>query len=528
MTRFSRIVAVGALLVAALAATPAFAATTPVARLDLNAPVETGTQCMPCHATIAGAKSPGHIFQHGSHMTLSCDACHWAPPHSGGVTVLPSMQACFNCHGLMHGSVQIARSDCSECHTAPRAQLVPADHVAGYAGKPHAIDSAADANRCLMCHTAESCDACHVKQKVNTPPTQPEYRPLLPDKPRRPAIRVMPTGTVTMGQCVSCHPDLDRYIPGRVIFAHATHLQKAFACKDCHRSFAHGPDSTARPDMPACYQCHGLTHARLGLVATEKCADCHPKSFVLRPADHTAAFVAKTHKDAANVSPEQCAMCHAADFCTSCHQGKPKAPGGPARPQVIPAGHRVPAFRTTHGKDFLKQKGACGSCHVSATCERCHTTPMPHPADWTSAHPLAKDLNAQDCKVCHLNRQTCEECHHRNLRGTDLTLANCVKCHPVMATRPATKIKPSGLAEHAVHFDVALPSKKGKPYKCEECHVGFGFVAVRAAGVNAPASGGHDLRSCYECHGALDINNTQKAPWPGNSLCLRCHSDLNL
>jgi hypothetical protein len=219
-------------------------------------------------------------------------------------------------------------------------------------------------------------------------------------------------------------------------------------------------------------------------------------------------------------------MCHAPAFCVSCHQGRPKRAGGPARPQIIPSGHRLGAFRTTHGKDFLAQKGACGSCHESASCERCHTTPMPHPSDWTVSHPLAKDLDAQDCKVCHIKRQTCEECHHRDLRGKELVLANCVKCHPIMATVPATSIKPYGLADHAVHFNVA--EKKGRPYTCEQCHVGFGVLAARPAGAAPPLSQGHDLRSCYECHGALDYNNVLISPYPGNALCLRCHSDLHL
>ena len=125
-----------AAFVAAMTIAPAFAATapSPVAQIDLNAPVESGSQCMPCHADLSKTQTPGLIFQHGSHMTLSCDACHWAPPHTGGASVLPPMQACFNCHGLQHHGVQIARSDCGLCHTAPRSQLMPASHVAGYAG----------------------------------------------------------------------------------------------------------------------------------------------------------------------------------------------------------------------------------------------------------------------------------------------------------------------------------------------------------------------------------------------------------
>ncbi len=521
-----RTLAVGVLLAAALTAVSAFAATTPVPSVNLNSPVTTGTQCMPCHATIGAAKTPGHIFQHGSHITLSCDSCHWAPPHTGGVTILPSMQSCFNCHGLTHGDVQIARSDCAECHTTPRSKLIPGDHLPGYVGKPHATAALTDANLCLLCHTADSCDACHIQQNVNTPLTQPAYQPLMPNKPGRPAITIQPTGIVTIGQCVSCHPDLDRFLPGRVIFAHASHLRNAFACKDCHRAFPHSPDTTSRVEMPACYQCHGLSHSKLGLVATDKCADCHPKDFVLKPADHTTDFIATAHKDPANVSPESCGMCHAPVFCVSCHQGKPKVAGGPARKQVVPEAHKLPAFRTTHGKDFLAQKGACGSCHESASCERCHITPMPHPADWTNNHALATDMNAQDCKVCHINRSTCQECHHRNLRGQTLVLENCVKCHPIMATQPATAIKTTGLAEHAVHFIVA--EKKGKAYKCEQCHVGFGFTAVQAAGTKSNVTKSHDLTACYDCHGALDYTSVLIAPYPGYSLCIRCHSNLNL
>jgi len=528
MRRFARIILTSVALCAALVAVPAYAATTPVSPLDLNAPVKTGTQCVPCHATIAGAKTPGHIFQHGSHMTLSCEACHWAPPHTGGVSVLPSMQSCFNCHGLRHKGTEVARSSCATCHTTPRAKLRPRDHVATWKVRPHADAALADANRCLMCHDAATCDECHVKEGVKTPPTQPAFKPLMPNKLRRPAINVVPKGTVTMGQCVACHPDLDSFIPGRVIFAHATHLRNAFACKDCHRAFPHGPDTVSRPAMPACYQCHGLTHARRGLVATEKCADCHPKDFALRPADHTTQFVRKTHKAAANRSAEQCAMCHTPAFCTACHQGRPATEGGPARQKVVPAGHRLQTFRAQHGKDFLAQRGACGSCHDSASCERCHTTPMPHPTDWTSSHPLATDLDAADCKVCHVKRQTCQECHHNALRGAELIAKNCVACHPIMKTTPATDIKNSGFAEHAVHFSVANKDKKGKAYRCEQCHVGFGFTAVRAAGVQEQLNQGHDLRSCYECHGALDYKNVQIAPYPGNSLCIRCHSDLNL
>ena len=491
--------------------------------IELNAPVQSLTACMPCHSNLADAKRPGLIFSHGSHMTMSCDGCHRFPAHTGGVSIAPEMSTCFNCHGLRHGDQEVALSACATCHTRPRSQLRPASHGRDWASKPHADASRADSNACMMCHTAESCDACHAKTAPGAEKTQSAYRPILKGRPRPPAVRVMPNAPVTMGQCVNCHPDIDRFMPGRIIFAHATHLRRAFACKDCHRAFAHGPNTTTRPDMPACYQCHGLTHASLGLVATDKCAACHPKDFALKPVDHTASFVAHAHKAAANLSPQQCAMCHAATFCGDCHQGKPAYPGGPARRRVIPADHKKATFKTLHGKNYLKQQGACGSCHESASCERCHTTPMPHPVDWTSTHALSKGLDNAECNVCHTDRKRCQECHHNGMRGRELTAKNCVRCHPVMATQPPTAIKEKIFAEHAVHFNVASKTKRGKPYKCEDCHVGFGMSAVVAHDTGSQSSQGHDLRLCYECHGALDVDSVQIAPYPGKSLCLRCH-----
>jgi len=495
---------------------------TPTPPVDVNAPVTSGTQCAPCHARIAEAVRPGIIFTHGSHLLVSCDGCHWGPPHRGGATVGPTMESCFNCHGVYHGDKPVARSDCAACHTKS-FKLRPSWHTADWKLKPHATRAKAGANVCLMCHDAKAfCDACHVEQGLKLPPTQAVYRPILRREPATTPLMVYPDGQTSMAQCVKCHPDLDRFLPGRVIFEHGQHLEMAFRCESCHKSFGHGPDQTYRPDMPTCYACHGLAHASRALVATQECSACHPKDFVLKPADHTPAFVAKDHRDGANKKPETCAMCHETSFCTACHQGRPAKKGGPERPRVIPADHRKKDFQVTHGKSYLGQEGACASCHDATTCQRCHKTPVPHPPDWTSSHALARGLEAADCNVCHTDRNRCQQCHHQDLRGAELVLDNCVRCHPDMRTKPATKIKNKGIAEHAVHLEIAKSKYgDGKPYRCQECHVGFNQTAASRM---VSLQQGHDLRLCYDCHGRLDAFGKLRAPYPGNALCYRCHA----
>jgi hypothetical protein len=493
------------------------------APIDVNAPVKSGAQCAPCHARIAEARKPGLIFTHGSHLLVSCDGCHWDPPHRGGGSLGPTMDSCFNCHGVPHGAKPIARGDCAACHTKSFV-LRPVTHVKDWKAKPHAARAKAGENACLMCHDSKAfCDACHAKEAPAAKPTQAVYVPLLRSAPARPKLLVYPDGQTSMGQCVKCHPDLDKFLPGRVIFAHGQHLDKAFRCESCHKKFPHNASETFRPDMPTCYACHGLAHAAKTVLATEECSACHPKDFVLKPKDHTPEFAGKGHKKGADTEPEMCAMCHQPSFCTACHQGKPAKPGGPPRPRIIPADHRKNDFLVAHGKSYVKRQSACASCHDASTCVRCHKTPYPHPADWTAGHGSVQGLDRADCNVCHVDRASCQQCHHQTLKGAELIESNCVPCHPEARTKPATKIKNKGIAEHAVHFEVA--KKKGKPYRCQECHIGF-MTSSSARTINLTK--GHDLRLCYECHGALDYKSTLIAPYPGNQLCLRCHTELNI
>jgi hypothetical protein len=468
---------------------------------------------------------------------VACSACHYEMPHQNGQTYPPPMEACFNCHGIEHGPQgQLARSDCAACHTKSFT-LRPATHVQGYAGKLHADRAKQGVNGCLLCHKAsKDCDACHVKEnvRVNGKPIGPmpkTYTPIAPITASKPTVKIYPNGPTTMGQCIYCHPDIDAFNKSKVIFAHAEHLRRDYACTVCHPQFGHGTETINRPPMETCYQCHGLTHAAGGLVATMDCGKCHPKDFKLMPDNHTAAFIAGGHKKRASDDVSYCSMCHQPDFCVTCHQGRKKLADGTFSPRVIPADHRRADWSSTHGPLYIQQKGACGACHDSQSCTTCHYTSMPHPTDWLTTHGRTAHGIAsakRDCNVCHVNRERCQACHHDSSKGQTLTLDHCAAgpglhgCHAEMAQVPAASIQNKAFAEHAVHFNVA--KKKGKPYKCYECHIGFGTDS----GTANLADAGHDLRLCYGCHGSLNAFGDQIAPYPGAELCRRCHSNLNI
>lgn len=516
----------GVAVIIVVAAAFAFGATNTIGQtshpIDLTADVE-AANCAPCHTEIARARRPGLIFEHGNHLMVSCTACHYRAAHQDGKTYSPPMESCFNCHGVEHGPQgELASSECRDCHTRS-FDLRPSSHVRKWEGKAHAERGKKGVNACMMCHDGpKDCDACHVKKKVDVGKMPKGYETVLPASTKQPSITVYPNKPTTMGQCIYCHPDIDDFAGGKVIFQHAEHIRRNYQCTVCHPKFGHDANGVRRPDMLSCYRCHGLTHAASGLVATEECDACHPRGFELKPSDHTSKFEAGAHGKRANADGAYCAMCHQPAFCVECHMGR-KVKNGKRMPKVVPANHKKSEWITRHGGLFLAQKGSCASCHDSPSCKLCHKTVMPHPADWVKSHAENKDELEGDCNVCHTDRAKCQSCHHDRVKNAELIAKNCTPCHDAMKKKPATSIKNKGFAEHAVHFGVA--KKKGKPYKCYECHVSFG---TSEAAVAAEKTSAHDLRLCYECHGSLDYRNVLIAPWRGKGLCVRCHSDLNI
>lgn len=494
--------------------------------IDTAAPVTDSLQCAPCHLNLGTVKKPGLIFGHGNHLMISCNGCHSRMPHAnGGVDSVP-METCFACHGVRHGPQgSLATGECRKCHT-PSFDLTPADHgsVKDFVGKPHAnLSRRLGVNRCMMCHTAsQDCNACHAKRSAKVPALPDAYVSVIGARPKPASVKIFPSGPTNMAQCQYCHPDLDNIVPGRLIFAHAVHLQRSFKCEACHPKFAHTQDGPTKPDMQSCYRCHGLQHQGQGLIATSACSKCHPPGFKLMPNNHTAVFAEGGHKARAGSDPSYCSMCHKTQFCVECHQGRGTSVHAPKEP-VVPASHRKGNWRSIHGKLFTAKQGDCGACHDDPSCRRCHKTTMPHPPNWIQNHKPEPGVSTRDCNICHTDRTACQNCHHQRVATAELVASSCVRCHPEMSQLPPTSIQNKSFAEHAVHFNVA--KKKGRPYRCFECHVSFG---TSSAAKQVELQQGHDLRLCYQCHGALDPMSNQIAPFRGAELCLRCHKNLGI
>ena len=509
-----------------LAATPEIPPT-PV--IDTSKAVDQ-IQCAPCHLDLGSVDVPGLTFFHGNHLMMSCDTCHSRIPHRSDTTEHVPMEVCYACHGVQHGPQgELATSECAKCHTKSFT-LRPKSHTRDYARKPHADASEElGLNSCMMCHKApKDCDACHEAKNLRLPKMPNAYANIIRRKPRPPSVKIYPTGSTKMSQCGYCHSDLDKITPGRLIFAHAAHLQRNFKCAVCHPKFGHSGDGPRKPDMRSCYRCHGVQHSLQGLVAGEDCRKCHPKSFDLVPKSHTARFKRGGHKVRAKRDLGYCRMCHKIGFCVTCHTGKGVTRNSPRKP-VVPATHTDAKWRSSHGSLFLERQGACVACHDGPSCQVCHKTIMPHPPGWSENHRPPEDIPATDCRICHRERSMCQNCHHRKARGLELIQINCARgpgmrgCHVEMMQKPATDIKKKPFAEHAVHFNVK--KKKGYAYRCYECHADIGGVE---SAQRSEAQEGHDLRLCASCHGALDPFNVEIAPYKGSSLCLRCHKNLNL
>jgi len=357
----------------------------------------------------------------------------------------------------------------------------------------------------MMCHDRRECTTCHkaegVKDRTNRLYV---FNPVVPREETGTSLFIDPNQPVSVGQCGACHNNLDAFKSKKVIFNHSVHVRRGFQCYFCHDSFPHSQAGTKTPPMEACYPCHDQLHGERGVIATGDCYACHPRDFNLVPSSHDPPDWGKNHKALARANIWSCLMCHKPKFCSDCHMAK----------KAVPKDHKEEQrWMQNHGAEDLQKKQDCSICHERNStspknCKGCHKVEMPHPPGFLTAHrKLGKEPQKYNCYGCHAT-QFCGKCHHAGISNALLVAKTCNRCHPNadMAWRDLMPIGDKGMVVHSVHFK--------KKFRCEECH----------PTVEAKRDAAHNFELCYECHGALDINKTLIAPYPGQELCLRCHN----
>lgn len=292
------------------------------------------------------------VFSHRRHMDagrmeslvgfhVACADCHI---RGDGVQVRPNHATCARCHAGEASLPHAPRmEDCEGCHKGnarlrDRKRLMLGD--LHFAHERHRTDRKGVQIRCEDCHgrTASS-------------PSYDDHGP-----PR-------------IESCVGCHDDGDR----------TPYANRMRACETCHYTRS----ATLTAIAP-----------RNHLPATE------------RPLDHTLAF-RRDHAEAANRSAARCATCHTQmsgnprQACDECHQ------------VMLPADHRITFRELDHGPEAAADRDRCATCHVVEFCTACHQQrPRSHGFVGTfgKEHGRLARLNVRSCTTCHV-QEFCLECH---------------------------------------------------------------------------------------------------------------------
>lgn len=307
--------------------------------------------------------------------------------------------------------------------------------------------------------------------------------------------------------CHVCHGSLvqkDEDRISEIIFSHGYHRGQ-FDCGACHSEFPHSPAGIRRPTMDGCFACHGLRHGPVGIVATDKCEDCHKtRRDRLRPDFHTSDWAGKPHvQPSLEDLQTKCMMCHDGAFCDDCHKAeyvrwKPEVPyiydpkdgcqscHAQASMVRIGPGGTVASFQVTDLEGSAHSDLSCVQCHVDFKYEE---GPDPTPI-WNVNAGIA-------CQNCHDHSEQATayetSIHWTELQAGNYDSATCASCHRGhKIQRLDTDAAKTAL--HASALEV-----------CARCHLDYYDAYNDYYHGAAYKRGTPDAPACWDCHGAHTV-----------------------
>lgn len=275
----------------------------------------------------------------GFHVT--CTDCH---TRRGTGLARPDHAACTRCHAAEVGLAKAPRmEDCRACHEPAtrlrrRSRLIRNDLHFDHAR--HRADRRGQTIPCDECHVrttsatgyrdhaaprVENCVGCH-DDSARTPPV------------------------LRMRICETCHKQLSETL---TVIAPRNHLPLTERPLDHTIAFRRDHTDAAQRDATRCAACH----TQMSGNPKQACDECHQ---TMLPADHRITWRELDHGTEAAADRERCARCHVVEFCTSCHQQRPRSHGIGS------------AFSTDHGRLARINIQSCVACHSESFCTRCH------------------------------------------------------------------------------------------------------------------------------------------------------------
>ncbi len=245
------------------------------------------------------------------------------------------------------------------------------------------------------------------------------------DLPAPPASPPKTTATLTLNDCVKCHPAIVAAYKKDGV-AHRDKL----TCQVCH--VGHPPRDT--DVIPLCSRCHqgGAPHFKL-----HNCLRCHTNP-------HTPLKITLTHD-----------ITHA---CTTCHHGQLE------QLQANRSIHSTLACTACHIKHGYRPP--CFNCHkphlegmANKTCQLCHRPHMPLVVSFPPSTP------SEYCAPCHAKEYALlanSHAKHRNVRCAQChatkhkTIPVCQKCHPTPHSESIIGPKPDCGKCHGIAHDLRL------------------------------------------------------------------------
>jgi hypothetical protein len=336
--------------------------------------------------------------------------------------------------------------------------------------------------------------------------------------------------------CLDCHDPEKGVAAGKCLGCHKPLQERVGAGKGLH----------ARPDYRDCKTCHvehqGVEYELVWWGKAGKKAFDHAQTGHPLAGKHQALSCEQCHKTRSYLgNVTDCASCHKDE-----HRGQ-----FPAR--ACSSCHTEQAWKPAPGFDHARTSWPLTGRHAPVSCEKCHTTRRPDPANAAVTYRVFRAVAGKDCASCHEDTHkgrlgtNCSSCHSTaSWKGSVVTAGfnhaktaypltgkhagvSCEKCHVPGRPMRVKHDRCTDCHSDAHAGQLAKPADAGR---CEICHDVNGFRPARFgpedhAKTAYPLAGAHLAVACDQCHKpvASGTSRASVALHFASSRCVDCHKD---